>query len=261
MFNLHIGIPGVVPDLLQAVAQAGLLKADHGPQILPRKLWQEQFRGLVNAKRKEAAFNVAGWRATEGAIAELSARGSVAASLHALLGGAEDCFLKSKVLPYTEARIGRVSEIFAAVPLTFHLTIQSQFDYLRATVERVPEGKVFPEPRTVPSWAQLVRRIKAAAPGSQIVVWDFERPDKVALAFLICLLDTKDGGLIEALDEHLSKTLQHPDSLPIAHEIPGISHELTDRLDVQYELDLAAIGQMTDVSLILPENIPEEFHI
>lgn len=260
MFNLHIGIPGIIPDLLHSVGQAGLLKEGSSPQVLPRKLWQEQFRGLINTKPMGAACNVAGWRAVEATIAELSARSFVAASQHALLGVPEDCFVTSKVLPYTEARIGRVSEIFGAVPLTFHLTILSQFDYLRATVNRLPAGAVFPKPRIIPSWAQLVRRIKSAAPATQVVVWDFEQPEKVALAFLICLLNTKDGRLIKELDGHLRKTLKPPEMPLNNHEIPGIAQEFTAQLDVQYELDLQALDEIDGVSLILPKHVPVELH-
>lgn len=258
MFNLHVGIPGIVPDLLHSVVHAGLLRRDDAPAVLSRRLWQEQFRGLVNAKRTKAALDVAAWRTTKATISDLSAHDAVAVSQHALLGGPEDCFLKRKVLPYTDARIARVSEIFADVPLTFHLTIQTQFDYLHTTMSRLPEGKIIPLQGIVPpSWSGLVRRIKAAAPDRQIIVWDFERPEKVALAFMICLLDTKDPALIEVLDAHLSKTIKRPAS-PNSHEIPRIPH---DRLDAQYDLDLEALKQIEGVSLILPESIPEEFHL
>lgn len=260
MFNLHVGIPGIVPDLLHSAVHAGLLRRDGASAVLSRKLWQEQFRGLVNAKGTKAALDLAAWRAVEATIADLSAHGAVAISQHALLGSPEDCFLKRKVLPYTDARITRVSEIFAAVPLTFHLTIFSQFDYLRTTMNRLPAGKALPQPGIVPSWSALVRRIRAAAPDRQLIVWDFERPEKIALAFMIRLLDTKDPALIEALDAHLSTTIKRP-AHPNSHEIPGIPHEIIDRLDVQYDLDLEAIKQIEGVSLILPESIPEEFHL
>lgn len=260
MFNLHVGIPGIVPDLLHSVVLAGLLKRDGAPAVLSRKLWQEQFRGLVNAKRTKAAFDVAAWRAVEATIADLSTHGAVAVSQHALLGGPEDCFLKRKVLPYTDDRIAQVSEIFAAVPLTFHLTISSQFDYLHTTMLPLSAGKALPQPGIVPSWSALVRRIRAAAPDRPLIVWDFERPEKVALAFMICLLDTKDPALIEALDAHLSKTIPPPTSSN-SNEIPGITDEMIDRLDAQYDLDLEALKQIEGVSLILPESIPEEFHL
>jgi len=261
MFNFHVGIPGIVPDLLHSIVKAGILNGKNSPSILPSKLWQEQFRGLVNTKQKRAVFDVAAWGAAEAIIADLSAFGTVAVSQHALLGCPEDCFLKRKVLPYTDARIARTSELFAAVPLAFHLTISSQFDYLCTIMNRLPEGKAFSQPSIVPSWSELVLRIRAAAPDRQIVVWDFEKPEKAALAFLISLLDARDTALIEALVAHLSVTIKRPE-LPInSREIHRIPHDQIERLDAQYDLDLQVISKIEGVSLILPDSFPEEFHL
>ncbi|PKQ10557.1 MAG: hypothetical protein CVT70_19010 [Alphaproteobacteria bacterium HGW-Alphaproteobacteria-1] len=105
-----------------------------------------------------------------------------------------------------------------------------------------------------------MQRIKTVAPANQIVVWDFEQPTKVTLAFLICLLDTNDARLIEALHKYLIKTLDRPEMPISSHEIPGIDHEFSYHLDVQYELDLEAIRQTDGVLLIRPEDVPEEFY-
>lgn len=258
MFNLHVGMPGIVPDLLESIVQAGILRGDSSPSVLSLELWQEHFRNLVNAKQKEAHLNVAAWHKTEAAIADMSARGSVAISQHALLGPPEDCFLKRKVLPYADARIARVSNIFAAAPLTVHLTMSCQFDYLHKVMHRLPKEKVFAQQSIVPSWSDLVRRIKAAAPDRQIMVWDFENPEKIALAFMVCLLDTKDEGLIDAIDAYLSVTIKRPN---FAIKSPEIPHEMVDRMDAQYDFDLEEINQIEGVSLILPDSIPEEFYL
>lgn len=261
MFNLHIGIPGVVPDLLHSIVQAGILNTDEAPQILSRKLWQDQFRRLVNANRTDTILASESWRIAEMTIADLSTCRSCAASQHAVLGKAEDCFLKNKVLPYTEQRIKRVSQIFATVPVTYHLTIQCQIDYISAAMQRTPPHGVWAEPRIIPSWAELVSRIRAADPRSQIVVWDFERPDKMALAFLTTLLDVYESTLIEAIYEHLLKTRNMLPVLPVDYATLEMSSDVMDRLDLQYEIDLNAIAGIAGVSLILPKNIPEEFHL
>lgn len=261
MFNLHIGIPGVVPDLLHSITQAGILNTDGAPKILSREVWHSQFRGIVNANRNDTISNSKSWNAAKMTIADLSAYRCVAASQHALLGKAKDCFLKNRVLPYTEERIKRVSQVFATVPVTYHLTIQCQIDYLNATIQRTPEHGVFSELRIIPSWAQLVSRIRAADPHSQIVVWDFERPDKMALAFLICLLDFYENTRIEVIYEYLAKRRNLLSILPVDYGVSNMSPDLTDRLDSQYECDLEVIGGMEDVSLMLPKNIPEEFHL
>jgi len=259
MFNLHAGIPGIVPDVLQHVVQDGLLKSNNAPVVLSHKIWQEQFRGLVNAAKQKGTLDVAAWRATEETISNMSARGSVAISQHALLGRPEDCFLKRKVLPYADARIAMVSKIFAAAPLTFHLTISSQFDYLRNILHRPSTRVATSEPKIFPTWISLVQRIRKAAPDRQIVVWDFERPEKAVLPFLVRLLDINDSALIQNLERYLSNKFP---GLSYTHnqEISGISRDTVERMDAQYELDLEAIKNIKGVSLILSDSMHRNFY-
>ena len=260
MFNMHLGVPGVFPDLLHSIAKAGMLRSSERPYVLPRKLFQQKLRGMINATMTEASVNVMAWRAAKTFVSELSNQGTVVISQHAMLGNPESSF-KKKVLPYAEARVLRITDIFAAVPLTFHLTITNQFDYLQATMESWGEGQVFPTPRNVPSWADLVRRMKAAAPDRQIIVWDFERPEIVALAFAISMLNTTDNSLIKDLKQHMSAHFKSPEHKANRQEIPGLDHDLIHRLDAQYDVDLAVIEVTEGVSLIRPESIPEEFHL
>ena len=261
MFNLHIGTPGIIPNMVHSVEQANLLEGCSDVQILSQKTWQEQFRGLVNRDQNKASFSATDWRAVEEKVVDLSNQGPVALSQHALMGRIEDCFIKRKMLPYADKRLGRLTEIFANVPVTLHLTIQNQFDYLQAAVNRLPEGKSFPEPRVVPSWSELVRRIKAAAPGTKVVVWEFDKPEEVALSFLMYLLNIENDGLINAMRRHLRATLKRQDTTLNGDEFPGPFHELTNRMDLQYELDLLALGRMKGVSLIPIGSIPKELHL
>ena len=101
---------------------AGLLRREGAPTVLSRKLWQQQFRGMVNAKRTKAALDAAAWRATEATIANLSAHGAVAVSQNALLGGPEYCFLKRKVHLWPMAISGAARRELPS-GLSFQMTI------------------------------------------------------------------------------------------------------------------------------------------
>ena len=259
MLNLHIGIPGLFPRMLH-LATVGMLNKEQ-PYLLPEKQYQEKFRSVINSKRKESEVDFNLRLEAQLAAVELSERGTLAISQHAMLGSMEDCFRKDKVLPYSEVRVSEVSRVFASVPITFHLTITNQFDYLRAAMERKGKGTTFSEESSVPSWASLVQRIKAAAPNRQIVVWDFERPERIALAFAISMLDTTDETLIEELHRRLSRSFKKKGSLMTSHEIPSMDHELNTRLDAQYDADLVAIKLMEGVSLVESESVPDEFHL
>lgn len=261
MFNLHIGVPGVAPNLLHSIEQTKILKGPRGPQIISRKLWKQQFRGLINSRKIEDYTNITALRAAETTIAELSRHDSVAASQHALLGAPEECFFKNTVLPHTESRMRQVSDIFAAVPLRIHLTIQSQFEHLQVATNRLTKDMIFSEPRTTPSWAALVRRIKVAAPATQIVVWDFENPRQVALGFLATLLNINDPILIESLKTYIMSNFINTNTPPVSGAITEASKWAAEGFDTQYELDLQEISQMPGVNLIFPRDLPREYRI
>jgi hypothetical protein len=107
----------------------------------------------------------------------------------------------------------------------------------------------------------LVRRCKAAAPGVEIVVWDFEEPEKTVLAFIITILKLADWQLIEAAEKQIVKVLEKPGNQLIAQETLQVSAERREKMDRQYDHDLDIISEMDDVSLISSEDVPEEYHL
>lgn len=260
MFNLHIGVPGVIPDLLHTVVRSGVVKANKDPQILSRKLWQKHYRSLINAKQRETLQNVVSWNVAEAIFSEMSMKGPIAGSQHAILGKMEDCFLNERAFPQTEARIEKLKKLFSATPIVYHLTIQSQFDYLLTAYLRDPKKLNSAENFFIPSWAQLVERIKLADPASKVFVWDLEQPSRVLLFFLISLLDITGEDQIITLKELLKKELSTHFSYASGQEIPDFLRALSHRLDDQYEHDLEAIGRLTGVSLTLSDSVPVEFH-
>lgn len=260
MLNLHIGIPGVIPNLLHTVVRAGFIKENNGPQILSHKLWQKHYRSLINAKQREIPLNVVSWHVAEAIFSQMTMKGPIAGSQHAIFGRMEDCFLNERVLPQTEVRIERLKSLFSATPITYHLTIQNQFDYLFAAYLRDPKKLLDIKSFFIPSWAQLVERIKSAHPESSVFVWDLEQPTRVLLSFLISLLGVTRERQILALKELLEEELSLPYSFTPDQEVPDFLQALSQRLDDQYEYDLEAIDRITGVSLMLAENAPVELH-
>lgn len=261
MFNFHIGLPGLASDLLSSVSQADVFKTGATARVMPQERWREQFRGLVNTEGADPTSKIKAVRTAERAIADWAKDGAVAISQHALLGAPEDCFLKEKPLPHADARIERVSELFASVPLTFHIAVQNQLDYLLAAMNRRPESRIAQKLRTIPSWSQLALRIKMAAPGRQIIVWDMEQPNKTTLAFAISMLDVSDSASIIIQNWPRARIMTQSNQMAGNLETQGLSSDLVDRLDAQYDLDLEEISQIEGVSLVLPQNVPDELHL
>jgi len=254
MFNLHIGLPGILPNLIHTVAQVEALADEGSSCIISRELWQNQFSKLLNSKQSEFALNVAALRESKDTLAKLTlAHPTIAASQHDLLGSAKGCFINKKALPFTEARIERLLSIFSSVPLVLHLSIHSQFDYFKESVSQMEIGNALPQPFIIPSWFELVQRIKETAPSTPIVVWDFERPERVVLEFSVSLLCISDHRAINAISQSLQDEVRRTSKVPLVTrndcELPC---KVIAQMDKQYEFDLNSISRMEGVSLIRP---------
>ncbi|WP_168175196.1 hypothetical protein [Thioclava sp. F28-4] len=252
MFNLHAGIPGVASDLLHSVDKSGILEDQSSSAIISRPIWKKQFRELINTRWREAALDTESWSNVEEILSDFSKYDTVAISQDALLGVAEDSFLKDKVLPQTEARVSRVAEIFSGRSVMLHFTITSQLDYFYEFVRSKNDIDFISEARTMPSWSSLIERIREIVPEFRIMVWDFERPREIALSFIGELLRVDDFDLILDLKDLVSSAFPERQSPLDSESLPGLSFEIIERLDVQYEIDLQRLSKMEGVTLVRP---------
>lgn len=257
IINFHVGIPRVGAELLQAAAPAVDRSGRVGQHILPQRSYKALLRGVVNSATQSAPGDESSFRKAETLIRSLAQYQTVAASQHALLGNPSDLIASRKKFPRISSRIRMLSELFGTHSLVLHLSIKSQSEYVgelkEDELELLSDG-------SMPSWAELIRLIRAVAPGRKVVVWDFEQPEKIALAFLISLLDTNDLNLIDEWKRFFAERL---DLLKPTHANQSLDGQcgLTSRLHARYEADLNAISSVDGVSLMRSEAIPEEFHI
>lgn len=253
MFNFHVGLPGVASELLHSCAQVDEVKSNRFFSIVPQRTWRNNFRGFLSS---DGGVNSG---AGGGDIIEdLSRFGSVAISQHAILGVQKDCFLGEVVLPKSETKIARVSELFKDFPLTFHLTIVSQFEYLISSLGRGGVGNPLLDSKSVPSWANLVKRLSLAVPNRHIVVWDFESPKKISLDFLLRMIGTKDEFVFGALSDHLDSAFPSTQGIIDVSQYPSYTDEYIYLLDRQYDLDLDAISKIENVSLMRSDSATGE---
>lgn len=255
--NFHIGVPRVGADLLQAVSTAVKSHRNSSLYILPQHSYRNSLRAIVNGKELQAPGDTETLRKASKLITSLAKYRTVAASQHALLGTPAELVASRKKLPRVASRVSALSRLFEAYPLSLHLSITSQSEYVSELIEGEPSHL---SEDAIPTWAELVRLLRDAVPSRRLVVWDFERPAQIALAFLISLLETDDPTLIQELQRIV---LEQPRLLEVAHVGPvfdGLG-ELIGKLDARYETDLESISMMEGVSLIRSDTIPEELHI
>lgn len=261
MFNVHIGIPGIVPTLLESPELLQIIRKRNEADLIPNTRWHEKFRSVINREKDTDPATVAMWKSARLEIAALENQAKLTASQHALLGTTVEAFTKKRAFPKAEERLARLSEVFERNALTIHLTLTSQFEYLKLAMQRASDPSVIRQTNIVPSWSNLVSRIRKAAPECDIVVWDFEQPRKITTAFVVNVFGVTDEKLIADVHSWLAFNLPMPALSPSAGSSPDILTDYADSLDVQYDIDLDTISEMKNVTMIRAGSIPPEFFV
>jgi hypothetical protein len=126
MLNVHLGAPGIVPELLQSLSVSEPVRAADDVYIAPPSDYRELFKQLVNAK---ARTGLASPDAIQG-IREFTHLASVlevvALSHSNFFGYAADALVSRKAFPSAEARVGRFSSLIGSCAMTFHLVITEE---------------------------------------------------------------------------------------------------------------------------------------
>ena len=251
MFNVHVGLPRVAKNLLHSFAEAKRVVPAGRSYIVSRQVYQENIRGLVSSTDRSSSLDEVSRRRAEAMIRQLVQHDVVAMSQHALLGQYEDCYLRRKVLPQGEARLARLAEVIKPFQMTVHLTITSQYDYLHAALVN-DESEIEAISDNVPSWSQLVQRLRISVPEATFIVWDFERPAAIAPEFLMSLLQLSMTDVDKSeLEQIVATTVDLVPSVLSTHHDSEVD-ALAARLDEQYELDLTVLAEMPGVSLMQP---------
>ncbi|MEP3526158.1 MAG: hypothetical protein ABJN39_00035 [Sulfitobacter sp.] len=222
-------------------------------RVISRKEYVEHFRAAMVAAEK------LGLGLLQGLIEPLLKGNEalddfrhIVISEHALLGPVDDMLTQKTMFPKAKRRVQNIDRAFTDRALNFHLAIAPQAECwagLLADDDVAPKHADAPPP--VHSWAQLVSRITQASPRANVTVWDFERPNSVMLPFLAALLsldpDQLDAQTQYNVEENACDQLKQAKLLS---KIIQIDKELQTRMDARYELDLAAIAAMPNVSLV-----------
>lgn len=261
ILNLHLGMPGLAPNLIHDVHHQCTNSGKKLAHVISKAQWKSTFRNVANLQPNQLLLDEQDWRKAKAALAELSAMQVVTVSQSECLGVPSDCFLRKKALPYASRRVSRLSDLFQNVEMRIHVAITSQFEYLTMVAAQSKKDKLLENISSLPSWAELVERISRSAPDKEIIVWDFERPEKTALAFSLNLLGIARGPVVEKAREAVlgSNLLQEPqDKGNWSETIPA---DVIEHLDDQYELDLSRLKSMPGVTVIEADDIPDEFHL
>jgi hypothetical protein len=253
MFNVHIGLPGLLPDILHkhSVPKSDLEFASS--KLLTREEYEINFQRLIFRPGKAGAQDPLAVKQAAIFIEKLLQNKNVAISQPNVLGPQAQVYNSAGILPFAETSVRRLSKLLNQGEVAFHLLITNQVDYIlaMARLPRVEKEKLIINSNV--SWVRLVERLRNAVPNRQITVWDIERPSIVAPLFISDLLRTPIR-----LSNESGVELPSRDRYTLADEIQDqASGELLAsiyNLDNQYEDDLEAIGRLDNIRLIGAES-------
>ena len=255
--NFHIGAPRIGEELLRAVSAAASLSSHPELLVLSQDTYREFFRSLINS-RESVRSKKDQWQAAEEKIQSLTKFSTIAISQHAALGEHSDLIFSERGIERAIERLATLSSIFERNTLRLIFTITSQVEYLNWTLG--PDARAAIAAGRTISWSNLLRRLKVAVPHRQFVVWDFERPQNVALAFVAEMLGTHNREFLTDAREMIRGNRSYKDYMNMHCSLEDIDDSLA-RLDDQYDTDLDAISKMDGVTLIRSDEVPSEFRL
>lgn len=254
--NFHIGAPRVAADLIKDTAKVKSVRSAKHLRVLKSTEYQAYFRGTVNASKRGIDLLNAADPATDTFWTELRGTQVLVASQHAMLGHPDKAFDDSQILPQSEKRVERLSNMLSGSTLDLHLTISNQRDYLSALpAEAVRNINTFSR---APSWYELAARIEAVCPDRRLIVWDFTKPEKVALPFVLAMFNLDDGE-IDKLKKPVRTSIAHSRLLSKVFQTKMLDAPLQAMLGEQFQQDLNAIDAMRNTVLIRSDTVPKEF--
>jgi hypothetical protein len=260
MLNVHLGAPGVVPDLLATLAACEPVRSAEDLYFVSSTEYRELFQGLVNARARSGPPDSETLRGIRELVHLASGHETVAISQPNFFGYPTDALRSRKSFPLAEARVGRLSGLVSSCEMTFHLVITSQIDYILKMRRMSAADRLSAIRDAAFSWSELVFRIRRGAPERRVVVWDFDLPKATAIPFVETMLGIEASGITQHVLKAISRELTPAGSGPIDYADASLARAVA-RLDTMYEQDLDDLERMEGVTLVRHEMIPRDLHL
>lgn len=249
MFRFHIGLPGLHESILSSTAYSVTRPASF-PHIVSHEDYAAYLEPFVITRDKLKAQRGGLQDAAAGFVERLMTHPRVIFSQPMMLGSMPDAIAPREPFPLAEGRIARLTRLLQGQELELHLLITNQANYFASHNLALRTTQAHAILKAAPSWSLLVERLRSAASGRPLFVWDFEYPNIVAPTFQAAML----GADIESLVfDDSDDWLELSPSNSRTENPNDLSYDLIKvkrMLDARYDEDLEYLSKMKDVTLV-----------
>lgn len=250
MIDFHIGTLGLLPNFVYELALEMSSNEGFHLTVVSRGDYQSLVQPYIvnrkdddNLRRKlnSAATSLLGLSASH---AELFISDPF------FMGDSRALIRSGKALPLSDARVKRASELFGSREVTFHVNIASMVDVIWRAPGLSASEKLMGLTQTELSWANVIWRLTRSAPERRFLVWNCEKQALIQQAIAEYFsLATRVGQPIKLQS---AETAGSPFTSQLLEDPGGEFSKCIERLDDQFEIDLAKLNDMKNVTLISP---------
>ncbi len=260
--NFHVGAPRIAEDLIREAATEPAVARDAQLRVLRPREYKRHLRLLVNEGPSEGALF--GLDSEESATfrAHLAEFQTVVASEHAMTAHPVHALKQGVIMPNAGQRIARLSTLLSTFEMDLHLAITDQAQYLSQLPVRNAAARAerFDLSERVPSWFDLVARIRAACPRNRIIVWDFSDPTAVALPFVMTVMNLEVQEL-ETMRASVLEFVRRKSVLSALFPSAQLGSDVAQLLRQTFEQDLDTIETLDNTVMIRASQMPESLHV
>jgi len=258
MINLHVGIPHLLPNLIHDIQKRAIVNSRKTATVISRDEWKSLFRPALSERRRKI-LEIASMPALQGAYTGSDSR-NITISQHTFLGKGISFFApKHSIIGY-ERKIEKLVGLFEGRRINIHILIKDQHEYLRGLTGEELNHFLQSDWVSIPSWSDLVQRIRISAPNSKLIVWDCEEENKIAFAFATWMLELKRDAEMNNVYNFVREYMQKISATRGQMEL-NLPPRVSESLDLQYFLDCEEISKMEGVSFVKKERVPKALQV
>lgn len=248
--NFHVGFPRVGPNLTKSIGEHFNLKDNGDVLFVSHAYFRANLRTVINTYHLGRREELNGAMRMEEFERDCADFGTIVMSQSSLLGYPRDLLAQGRLRNRALTRVRSLSCLFDAMPLTLHLLIEPQADYLARLLssQAITISHIRPF-----SWYELTNGIQGQLGEHKLMIWDYREPEQMEEVFFTAMAGNKLSIKASATRRILRRVEQESKQRQREDTFAGHA-KIMQELDDLYHDDLRGIDRIPGVQLIRSRN-------